>query len=86
MEPLPNAELFLACACPQPRCIMQSWRSCGYLLLQLQQSPPGSFREDDALSLSVDHRKAVLVRDGNGYVLDWLPSYSVLVLHDTTEP
>ncbi len=39
MEPLPNAELFLACACPQPRCIMQSWRSCGYLLLQLQQSP-----------------------------------------------
>ena len=45
---------------------MQSWWSCGYLLLDLQQSPPGSFREDDAPSLGSDHGKAVLVRDADG--------------------
>ena len=46
---------------------MQTWRSCGYLLLDLRQSPPGSFREDEALSLGSDHGKAVLICEGDGY-------------------
>ena len=44
--------------------VMQDSLSCGYLLLDLQQGAPGSFRVGNALKLGVQHGNAVLTGDG----------------------
>ena len=55
--------------------VMQDCLSCGYLLLDLQQGPPGSFRVGDALKLGVQHGKAVLTgHSGRCYIWCWSSS------------